>query len=205
MSNIKLYSLAPIDRSARVRWLYEEMGIDFEQVWMDPQNGEHLGEAYRRVNPFAKVPGVERDGEKLYESGAIILDTLERHPESPLAPRLGDPERFEFLKWLMWGYQTLEQAVFAYVRNYDKPADDPMRQESMAQLERMIGPLNQHLNMREYVLGPFSAADIVIGYDLAIAKMRRYPFEAFPNVAGYLTRLAARPASKALFDGITQV
>ena len=90
MSNITLYSLAPVDRSARVRWFFEEAGIDFEQVWMNPQTNEHMGDAYRRVNPFGKVPGVERDGDALYESGAIILDTLERDPDSPLAPNPGD-------------------------------------------------------------------------------------------------------------------
>jgi len=205
VSNIKLYSLAPIDRSARVRWLFEEVGIDFEQVWMNPQTNEHMGDAYKRVNPFGKVPGVERDGDVLYESGAIILDTLERHPESSLAPKPGDVDRFEFLKWLMWGYQTLEAAVLAYVRNYDKPEDDLMRQDAIVQVDRMIGPLDKHMSSRDYVLGDaFSAADIVIGYDLAIAKMRRFPFEHYPNVARYVERLAARPAAKALLDAVLQ-
>ena len=205
MSNITLYSLAPVDRSARVRWFFEEAGIDFEQVWMNPQTNEHMGDAYRRVNPFGKVPGVERDGDALYESGAIILDTLERNPDSPLAPNPGDVDRFEFLKWLMWGYQTLEAAVLAYVRTHDKPEDDPLRQDAIFQIDRMIGPLDRHMSTRQFVLGDtFSAADIVIGYDLAIAKMRQFPFETYPNVARYVERLAARPAAKALFDAVVQ-
>lgn len=204
MSDIKLFSLAPVDRSARVRWFYEEIGIDFEQVWMDPQLNEHMGDTYLRVNPFGKVPGVERNGESLYESGAIIIDTLERHPESPLAPSPGDADRFEFLKWLMWGYQTLEAAVLAYFRTHDKPEEDPMRQDALVQMDRMLGPLNKQLSGREYVMDAFSAADIVIGYDLALAKMRNYPFENYPNVARYLESLAARPAAKSLFEAIAQ-
>lgn len=205
MSNIKLYSLAPVDRSARVRWFYEEAGIDFEQVWMNPETNEHMGDSYQRVNPFSKVPGVERDGDSLYESGAIILETLERLPDSSLAPKPGDVDRFEFLKWFMWGYQTLEQVVLAYVRTHDKPEDDPMRQDALVQVDRMIGPLDRHMSSRDFILGStFSAADIVIGYDLAIAKMRRFPFQHYANVARYVERLQARPGAKALFDAVTQ-
>ena len=103
------------------------------------------------------------------------------------------------------GYQTLEAAVLAYVRTHDKPEDDPLRQDAIFQIDRMIGPLDRHMSTRQFVLGDtFSAADIVIGYDLAIAKMRQFPFETYPNVARYVERLAARPAAKALFDAVVQ-
>ena len=205
MSSLKLYSLSPVDRSARVRWLYDEMGIEFEQVWMNPQINEHMGEPYRRVNPFGKVPGVQRDGEALFESGAIILDTLERHPESSLAPNPGDANRFEFLKWLMWGYQTLEAAVLAYLRNAEKPEEDPMRQDSVQLMERMVAPLNQHLSGKSYILGEFGAADIVVGYDLGLAKMRNYPLDAHPNVSRYIATLSERPAAKSFFEAVAQL
>ncbi len=204
MSDITLYSLAPIDRGARVRWLYEELGIEYQQVWMDPQNNEHMGDAYRRVNPFAKVPGVQRDGEAFFESGAIIFDTLERMPGNRLAPAPGEPDRAEFLKWFMWGYQTLEAVVLTYYRNHDKPQDDPMRQEAVLQMERMLGPLNQQLRGRDYLLGDFTVADIVVGYDLALAKMRRYPLENYPDVVAYVDRLARRPAARSLFEAVGQ-
>ena len=204
MNNITLYSLDPLDRSARVRWLYEELGIDFQQIWMDPKSSEHMGDAYRRVNPFATVPGVERDGVGYFESGAIILDTLERMPGQKLAPAPGDPNRSEFLKWFMWGYQTFEHAVLSWFRNHEKPLEDPMRQGAVFQMERMLNPIDQHLQTRAYVIGDFSAADIVIGWDLALAQFCKFPFAPFVNVEAYTRRLAARPAAKSFYEAVAK-
>jgi glutathione S-transferase len=57
-----------------------------------------------------------------------------------------------------------------------------------------LAVLEEALAGKEYLLGEFSAADCMMGYTLLVARMFGVLNENYPNVAGYLGRLEARPA-----------
>lgn len=70
------------------------------------------------VNPLARVPTlVAADGEVLSESAAIVLHLADRHPDSGLAPVIGDPARAGFLNRLIW----LVSAVYPTFTYRDYP------------------------------------------------------------------------------------
>ena len=71
--------------------MLEEMEIDYEKIPVDMTRGAHLSPDYLNLNPTGQVPALGLpDGSVIGETAAIILTLGERHPESPLVPRLPD-------------------------------------------------------------------------------------------------------------------
>jgi glutathione S-transferase len=69
---MKLYEFAPT-RSIRVRWVLQELGVEFEAISINLQAGEHRTPAFLAINPAGKLP-VLIDGEhSITESVAITL------------------------------------------------------------------------------------------------------------------------------------
>jgi glutathione S-transferase len=53
---------SPYTRSTGARILLEELGAPYELRLTNRKTGEQTGEAYRRMNPFGKVPAIDHDG-----------------------------------------------------------------------------------------------------------------------------------------------
>jgi glutathione S-transferase len=83
--------------------LLEEMQVSYDRVAVDMASDEHRSEAYLALNPTGQVPALALPtGEVIGESAAIIIALGERHPEEPLVPKAGDPDRLRFLRWLVY-------------------------------------------------------------------------------------------------------
>src|SRR5512134_778738 len=79
------------------------LGIPYELVeavtWMD-EAARKLVEA---VNPMRQVPAlILPSGEIMTESAAILIHLADLRPEARLAPRIGDPERAQYLRWMAY-------------------------------------------------------------------------------------------------------
>jgi len=83
---MKLYGFFRSGTSHRLRIALNLKGLAYEQVAVDLRREEHLGAAYRAVNPQQLVPALEVDGRVLIQSPAIIEWLEERYPEPPLLP-----------------------------------------------------------------------------------------------------------------------
>ncbi|BAY78252.1 glutathione S-transferase domain-containing protein [Nostoc linckia NIES-25] len=71
---MKLYEFAPT-RSIRVRWVLQELGVEFEAISINMQAGEHRTPDFLTINPTGKLP-VLIDGEHIItESVAIAFVT----------------------------------------------------------------------------------------------------------------------------------
>ena len=88
----------PFSRSFRVLWLLQEMGLDFDVAEYRIRDGSLRSEAFTKVSPTGRVPGIEIDGISMFESGAIVQYLCETRPEHGLAPTPGAPERPRFLE-----------------------------------------------------------------------------------------------------------
>lgn len=65
----------------------EETGAPFSTVRIDEVVGEHLSEAYRKINPRAKVPALKLgDGTVITENIAIQTYIARAYPQSALLP-----------------------------------------------------------------------------------------------------------------------
>ena len=76
----------PGSRSCRVRWLLEELGVDYTLESLSITDGSLRTDEYRALNPLGRVPTLEDGGVAFYESGAILQYLLENYADGNLAP-----------------------------------------------------------------------------------------------------------------------
>jgi glutathione S-transferase len=72
--------------SRRVTIALLEKGIDCERIELDMMAGAHRSDAYRKLNPYGRVPALEDGDFVLYESTAILEYLEATHPQPPLVP-----------------------------------------------------------------------------------------------------------------------
>lgn len=87
---MKLHNFFRSGTSHRVRIALNLKGLDYDYLPVDLRSEEHLGDAFRAVNPQAFVPVLEADGQRHIQSPAIIEWLEERHPTPPLLPQAAD-------------------------------------------------------------------------------------------------------------------
>ncbi|MBB83125.1 MAG: glutathione S-transferase [Deltaproteobacteria bacterium] len=202
---MKLYHV-PGSRSARVLWLLLELGLEHELVRLSLADGSLRAPEYLAIHPLGRVPSLEDEGQTFYESGAIVQYLLERYGEGRFQPPIGSPDRAKYLQWFHWGEATLLPPVVAMNANRFvlREADRSAKAIDVAQrqLARILAVLEREVEGRAYLVGDeFTAADLMVGYGITLAKLIGELPEDFPSVHRWLDGLAARPAYEEALRG----
>ena len=200
---IKLYH-APKTRSVRVLWLLEELGLPYDLVVM-PFTQEALKSAeFLRVNPCGALPAIEDGDVTMFESGAILEYVLERYGNGRLAPPPGTPARARYLQWVHFGEASLlpplgdiaQHAIFRPEAERIPAMVADGRRRATAKLD----VLEQALSGSPYLCGEaFTAADIMVGYGVALTRLLGVLGDGHPRVGAYLARLEKRPPFQKAF------
>jgi glutathione S-transferase len=195
-AKITLHSFVPFDRSARVRWLAHELGIEIDEHKLDFAGGEHRREAHFARHPFGLVPAVEVDGQWRWESVAICQSLAEQRPEAGLAIPLASPDRANYLSWLFFTASTFDAATFEVFRHAALTPDEAKRKLAQGVLMPLLIRLSRHLEKSDYLLGErFTLPDIVLGHSIQLLYLTR-SIDDIPTLLKYRQRLASRPAAK---------
>lgn len=83
---MKLHTFFRSGTSHRTRIALNLKGVSFESVAVDLRKNEHLGAAFKALNPQGLVPVLEAEGRLLTQSVAIIEWLEERYPAPALLP-----------------------------------------------------------------------------------------------------------------------
>ena len=83
---MKLYSFFRSGTSHRLRIVLNLKGLAYEQIAVDLRREEHLGDAFKAINPQQLVPVLESDERLMIQSPAIIEWLEERYPTPSLLP-----------------------------------------------------------------------------------------------------------------------
>lgn len=193
---ITLYHVAG-SRSMRSLWLLNELGLEFELQTLEFSMEALRSPAYLAVSPLGRVPALEDGALTLFESGAICQYLCETYDGGTLHRPPGHAERPEWLQWLHYaetvavhGASLTQQQVFVAP---EKRSEVVIKLET-ARLKKALGVIDQHLAGRDYLLASgFSAVDTAVGYSAHLARGFT-ELDAFPALAGWYARLAARPA-----------
>lgn len=192
---MKLYEFAPT-RSIRVRWVLQELGVDFEAISIDLRAGEHRTPAFLAINPAGKLP-VLVDGEHtITESVAIALYLAEKYPDHRFIPT-DLTLRSQLYRWLFFAATELEQPLWRISRHtalYPKesrlPAEIPLARQDFTS---MAVVLENHLSDRQFVVGEqVTVADFVLAYTLDWANEMQL-LTVFPSSVTYMERMYKRP------------
>ena len=180
----------PNTRSTRPRWMLEELDVPYELVKMTA--AQTKTPEYRKVHPMGKVPALQDDGVTIFESAAIVAYLADKFPGKGLAPPPG--QRAAYYQWIIFAMATLEPAVAAVVyhtrlRPEEKrvPVIAEEGRANFADAARAIALQGA------YLLGQFSAADIVLGSVVLWGSSAKL-LEDLPSLKAYADRLKARPA-----------
>lgn len=151
------------------------------------------------VNPMRQVPTlVYAGGEIMTESAAILIDLADRHPESMLAPRVTDPLRRQFLRWMLY----VSSAIYSlyWIK------DDATRIGAQADAgkavidalhERILfcwNNMDSQIDPAAYILGEnLSVLDLYVTVVSRFGPWRKRFYDAAPKMAGVVRRVDGDP------------
>jgi len=209
---MKFYDCSTAPSPRRVRIFIAEKGLDIPTVQVDLRNGEHLTEAFRRLNPWCTVPVLELDdGTAISEAVAVCRYLEDAHPEPPL---MGvDPRdravvamwehRFEIDGFLAVTEAFRNQARGLAGRALTGPDNvtqiPELVERGKARVERFFRDLDGRLADHPFVAGErYTIADITaqVAVDFAGWIKMSLPAECGHAVEWY-ERVRARPSAAA--------
>ena len=89
---MKIYH-APNTRSVRILWLFEELGLPYELENYKLGDPGMRSPEYLKVHPMGRVPVLQDEEVKIFESGAIIQYVLAKYGDGRFVP---DQESVDF-------------------------------------------------------------------------------------------------------------
>ncbi len=190
----------PQSRAQMVRFMLEELGIPYRTVIIDLQKGESRQPDYLAINPMGKAPAITHRGVTVTESAAIIAYLADAFPQAALAPKIDDPARGTWLRWLVFGASVFEPALLDTMM---KRPEVSKATAGFGSYEDALGAIETMLNPGPWILGDnFSAADVYMGAELAWAGSFGAPGIAdSPRISAYVDRIKARPAYQRSMGG----
>jgi len=188
---------SPMSRAFRVLWMAQELGLQYDNVPLDPRAGDTRKPDYLKINPNGHVPAIVDGDYVLWESLAINLYLAKKHG-GPLAPK-DLAEEGKALAWSMWALTELEDNIVTLVQSVLMP---PERKPDAARVERAKAALNAPLRVldgalaeRQYLLGDrFSVADLNVACVAAGLGIAKFDLSAWPRVKAWLATCTGRKA-----------
>jgi len=156
-----------------------EAGFDFSIERVNLRNRQtESGQDFAAINPKGYVPALVLDnGELLTEGPAIVQYLADQAPEKGLLPPVGSLERARVQEWLT------------------------MIDAARAMLNRRLPVAAAAVASRPYLVGEqFTVADAYLFVVLGWAPMVKVDLSAWPSLAEFSARIAARPSVQAALE-----
>jgi glutathione S-transferase len=189
---------APNSRAGRIVWLLEELGLDYEINKMAFHPKDLKSDEHRKRHPLGRVPVLEDGDITLWESGAIVEYIMARYGDGGLKPKVDAKEFPEYLQWFHYCEGMVMPPINTIVVQTMLLPPERRNEEALAQarklLARAVAPVNDALEGREYLIGSFSAADIMLGHAIFMANRLGQVSDDTTHIKAYVKRIEARPA-----------
>jgi GST-like protein len=197
---------APIDlhlwstpNGYKVSIALEEMGIPYNQHWVNIGKGEQFKPEFLAIAPNNRIPAIVDpegpDGKPIsvFESGAILLYLGDKFGKFYPADKRKRVAVHEWLMWQMGGVGPMFGQV-NHFRNYAKEKIPYAIDRYVNEAHRLTGVLDKRLAAREFVADDYSIADMAIFPWIRGWENRGLDIAEFPNVKAWFDRINVRPA-----------
>src|ERR1051325_2136303 len=194
MAHYRLYCTQGSGNSYKVALYLNCAGLDWEPVGVKLADGQTRDPNWRAtMNPMGEVPVLAWAGQRLSQSGAILLWLAETHGQFGFDA----DQRFEAIRWLFFDNHkfTNNYAMHRAQRRFGpQPPHEAVMAFLRARTEASFAVAEKHLSDRRFMLG--DAPTIV---DLSLAGYVFYPPEetgfdiatAYPAMDAWRKRIAA--------------
>ena len=185
-SKLTLYHYWRSSASWRARWVFALKGIECDFVHIGLLDGEAEGEAHLKRNPLGYVPVLEKDGQYLCESLAIIQWAEENYPKPALMT--GDSWKRAQIRMLAEAINASTQPPQNLSVMLHHAPDNPAEQKKWAQhwnqhglsaYEALVKPLAGRFSVGDEI----TLADICLIPQCAAAMRQEVDLAAYPTVS----------------------
>ena len=194
---LKLH-FAPNSRAGRIVWLFEELGLEYELNKMAFHPKDLKSDEHRRRHPLGRVPVLEDGDVSIYESGAIVEYVMARYGDKGLKPSVESKEFPEYLQWFHYCEGMVMPPINTIMVHSVLLPPERRNEEVLGQAKRLLtrslAPVEAALEGREYLVGDFTAADIMLGHAIFMSNRLGCVTDEMPNLEAYVKRVEARPA-----------
>lgn len=185
----------PRNASWAAHLVLKELNVPHELILVDRKSNAQKSADYLALNPTGRILTLVDGDLVIFESAAICLHLCDKHPQSNLAPKIGDPIRAEFLQWLFYLNSTLQPELMVYfyparhTTNSNHTTEIIAAQE--ARITDMFAILDKALDGKEFLVGTgLSICDFFLFMLAHWADELKKPPLAFDNLKRHLCKLA---------------
>ena len=195
---------APNSRAGRIVWLLEELELEYNINKMAFNPKDLKSDEHRARHPLGRVPVLDDGDVRIYESGAIVEYVIERHKNGGLKPEVSDPLYPEYLQWFHYCEGMVMPPVNTIVVQTLLLPPDRRDETVLGQAQRLLAkalePVDESLAGRDYLIGAFSAADVMLGHACFMSNRLGCVSDEMANLKGYVEKISERPAFKAAIE-----
>jgi glutathione S-transferase len=190
-------------RDNRPTWFFEETGLPYKRISLDPMKGETRNETYTQINRFQKIPSLQYEGITVTQSAAILhhlaMTSGKLYPQDPI-------EQAKHLEWMFYCMADVEAhavqigTLMHMVDEKDQEHARWMLKRAETLLERALNYLEGELEGKTFLMGEkFYAVDILLGCCLYAIRDHEL-VQKRPNISRLLQSYFSRPAFKRMLE-----
>jgi maleylacetoacetate isomerase len=195
-----LYQATTSSASWRVRIALALKQVAYQSTWIDLHKDEHLTAAYAKVSPMRQVPCLEIDGQRLFQSVAIVEYLEETRPAPALLP--ADPLDRARVRAMVEIVNSVIQPLHNYaVRQHLKEQFGTAELEAQAWcrywINRRFGAFNEivEASAGTYTFGDkITMADVFLYPQVQTSSRFEVDMAKFPAISAAVAALKSLPA-----------
>lgn len=176
----------------------EELGVEYDDHFVNLFAGEHKKPEYLAVNQQGKVPALAIDDQVLTENSAILW-TLHSHfggdrlfPENPATALASHPYRSD-LAWCSATFHPMVRQVRMPVR-FTSGDQDGVRADGIDKLNHECEHIAARIGGGWWYGDRWSILDTYVFWGLETARTGGFALDRFPALVAHAERLLALPA-----------
>ena len=195
---------APNSRAGRIIWLLEELELPYEVNNMAFHPKDLKSDEHRKRHPLGRIPVLDDGDIRIYESGAIVEYVLERHKNGGLKPSADDVLYPNYLQWFHYCEGMVMPPINTIVVQTILLPPDRRDETVLGQAQRLLtkslAPVNEVLEGNDYLIGNFSAADIMLGHACFMSNRMGCVPEEMAHLRQYVENISNRDAFKTAIE-----